>query len=190
MDRISAIPDGPASRALPPPRVVVVMGVSGCGKSTVGARLAALLGWDFAEGDGFHSADHVARMRAGVALSDADRAPWLRAIAAWIGHRLVADAPGIVACSALRRSYRETLAGGSGAVGFAYLKGGRATIARRVAARRGHFMPESLLDSQFALLEEPGPGERTATVAIEAGPDEAAGLIARAFGLARAGRAA
>lgn len=167
----------------PPPRIVVVMGVSGSGKSTVGAELARRLGWRFVDGDDFHSPEHVARMHAGIALDDAARAPWLAAVAGWIRERLSAGETGVVACSALRRAYRDTLAAKNADVRFAYLKGDKAMLAARIAGRHGHFMPASLLDSQFATLEEPEPDEAAVEVGIADRPETIAAEIARRLGL-------
>ncbi len=134
----------------------VVMGVSGCGKSSVGEGLAARLGIAYRDGDDLHPPGNVARMRAGTPLTDADRWPWLDRVAGV----LAAQAPVIVGCSALRRAYRDRLrAGAGGEVRFVHLTGRRDLIAARMAARRGHYMPASLLDSQFAALEPPGPDE-------------------------------
>ena len=140
---------GPTS----PPPVLVLMGVSGCGKSTVAALLAGRLGWDFEEGDDLHPAANVAKMAAGHPLDDADRRPWLAAVAAWIRQHTDAGRPGIITCSALKKSYRDVLRGDR--VMFVYLAGTREQIAARLAARHGHFMPPALLDSQFATLEPP-----------------------------------
>lgn len=159
------------------------MGVSGSGKSTVGEALARRLGWPFLDADDLHTPAHVALMRSGQALTDAERAPWLAAVAAWIGARLDAGGTGIVACSALRRRYRDILAAGRPEVRFAYLKGDPALVAARIGARHGHFMPPSLLASQFATLEEPTADEAAATVPIEGTPEALAGTIARRLGL-------
>lgn len=135
---------------------VVVMGVSGCGKTTVGRAVAARLGVAWQDGDDLHPAGNVAKMAAGVALTDADRWPWLDRVAAV----LRTEAPVVVGCSALRRVYRDRLrAGADGAVAFLHLDGAREVIAARMAARPGHFMPPALLDSQFTTLEPPGPDE-------------------------------
>ncbi len=147
--------------------VLVVMGVSGSGKSTVAKPLAARLGWPFQEGDDLHPAANIAKMKAGVPLDDADRAPWLDAIAAWIADRLRAGTGGVVTCSALRRDYRDRLRGAGAGVILVYLKGSKAVIGKRVAARRGHFMPGALLDSQFATLEEPTSDEHAIVVDID-----------------------
>lgn len=150
---------------------LVVMGVSGSGKSTVAALLAARLGRDFLEGDDVHPAANVAKMAAGVPLDDADRAPWLDALARWIRERTAAGRPGVLSCSALTRGYRDVLRTG-GPVVFVHLTGSRDELARRMAARVGHFMPATLLDSQLAVLEPPGPDEDAVTVPIAATPDE------------------
>jgi gluconokinase len=142
-----------------PVRAVIVMGVSGCGKSTIAARLAQRLGWDFAEADTFHSPRNVEKMRSGIPLTDADRWPWLDAIAAWIGAARDEGRSCIVACSALKRRYRERLASGHGDLRFVYLRGDYGVVATRLAGRSGHYMPLSLLQSQYDALEEPGPEE-------------------------------
>lgn len=135
---------------------VVIMGVSGCGKSSVGEGLAARLGIPYRDGDDLHPPANVAKMRAGVALTDQDRWPWLDRVA----QVLASEAPVIVGCSALRRVYRDRIrAGAGGPVRFVHLAGDRDLIAARMAARRGHYMPVALLDSQFATLEPPGPDE-------------------------------
>ena len=152
-------------------QVLVVMGVSGSGKSTVAALIAERLGWIFVDGDSFHTPEHVAKMHAGHALDDEDRAPWLARIATWIRHRLEAGESGVVVCSGLRRAYRDILTGGSPRVRLVYLEGDKALVAGRLAARRGHFMSPRLLDSQFATLEVPGPDERPITVGIDEEPE-------------------
>jgi len=131
------------------------MGVSGSGKTTIARALAARLGWRFAEGDAFHSAANVSKMRGGNALTDEDRWPWLDAIAAWIRETTAQGERCVVACSALKRAYRERIAAGRGDVRFVYLAGDYATIAARLGHRTGHYMPLSLLESQFEALEEP-----------------------------------
>lgn len=152
--------------------MLVVMGVSGSGKTTIAALLAGRLGWAFEDGDDFHPPANVAKMQGGTPLTDEDRWPWLRAIAAWIDATRAAGAHGIVACSALRRAYRDILVGDRPDVRLVYLRGGRALIARRQAARHNHFMPASLVDSQFAALEEPGPDERPIVISVEPRPAE------------------
>ena len=148
------------------------MGVSGCGKSTVASRLAERLGWEFAEADRFHSPANVAKMASGVPLDDADRRPWLDGIAAWIDERRREGRGGVVACSALKRAYRERLKGGHDDVRFVYLRGDYETILARLAGRTGHYMPPSLLQSQFDALEEPQRDENAIVVSIEGTPDE------------------
>jgi carbohydrate kinase (thermoresistant glucokinase family) len=143
----------------PAPKVAVVMGVSGAGKSTLGAALAQRLGWAFQEGDDFHPPANVAKMAAGVPLTDADRAPWLAAIKAWIDGRLASGQGGVITCSALKRVYRDRVVAGHAGVRLVYLTGSHDLIAGRVAARRGHFMPPALLGSQFAALEAPDADE-------------------------------
>ncbi len=158
-------------------QVLVVMGVSGSGKSTIAALAAERLGWIFVDGDSFHSPEHIAKMHAGIALDDEDRAPWLARIAAWIRQRLEAGESGIIVCSALRRAYRDVLTGGSRRVRIVYLKGERSLIAARLAGRHGHFMPSGLLDSQFAALEPPGPDEHAIVVGIAESPEAIADRI-------------
>ncbi len=144
------------------------MGVSGCGKSSVGAALSARLGMPYVEGDALHSRQAVAKMRAGVPLTDDDRWPWLDRVAQVLHDR----APVILGCSALKRAYRDRIrAGAGGPVTFVHLSGSRALIAARMAARSGHYMPLALLDSQFAALEPPGP-EEAITVDIALGLPE------------------
>ena len=157
---------------------LVLMGVSGSGKSTVGALLAGRLGWEFAEGDSMHPAANIDKMASGRPLTDDDRWPWLETIATWIQDRSAAGEPGIVTCSALKRTYRDVLRGPG--VVFVYLKGTKDQIAHRLIARHGHFMPAALLDSQFAELEPPDPDENAITVDITATPQQQVeGIIAR-----------
>jgi gluconokinase len=144
--------------------IVIVAGVSGSGKTTVGALLAGRLGWRFADGDDFHPAANVAKMRAGIALTDTDRRPWLRAIAAWMDERIERGEDAVVACSALRRRSRDLLLDGRPAARMVFLAVDREVLARRLAARHGHFFPEQLLSSQFDALEPPAPDERVLTV--------------------------
>jgi carbohydrate kinase (thermoresistant glucokinase family) len=159
--------------------VVVLMGVAGCGKSTVGPLLAARLGGDFAEGDTFHPASNVEKMRGGRALDDDDRLPWLEAMAAAIRAWRTKDRPTVLGCSALKAAYRDILSGGSQEVRFVHLHGTKAQVAERLAARRGHFMPASLLDSQFAALEAP---DDALVLDIAASPEKLADEAARRLG--------
>lgn len=154
------------------PSVIVVMGVSGSGKSIIASMLARHLNWEFEDADGFHPPANVDKMRNGLSLTDEDREPWLQAIAAWIDNTRGAERHGVVACSALKRSYRDVLVGHRTDVRLVYLRGVRELIARRMAARTGHFMPVGLLDSQFLTLEEPGPDENPIVVSIDARPPE------------------
>jgi gluconokinase len=141
------------------PAVLVVMGVSGVGKTTLGRAVAERLGWMFEEGDELHPAANIAKMKAGIPLTDADRAPWLDAIGDWIDHQLGAGRSGVITCSALKRAYRDRLAKSRPQVSFVFIQLDQADVAARIAGRRGHFMPPSLLASQFADLQPPGPDE-------------------------------
>ncbi len=134
---------------------VIVMGVAGSGKSTVGAALAARLGWEFRDADGFHPPANIAKMKAGTPLTDEDRWPWLNAIRSHMDAENAAGRSGVIACSALRESYRDVLGRGLPWVLFSHLAGSKELIASRMQARAGHFMPVALLDSQFATLETP-----------------------------------
>jgi gluconokinase len=149
--------------------IVMVAGVAGSGKTTVGTLLASRLGWKFADGDSFHPAANVAKMRAGVALTDADRGPWLGAIARWMDEQTAAGQSAVVACSALKRAYRQTLVDGRPDIRLVFLQVGRDAAAARLRARHGHFFPAALLDSQLADLEYPQPSEAVLTVSADAG---------------------
>jgi 6-phosphogluconolactonase len=152
------------------PSVIVVMGVSGSGKSTIAAMLAHRLGWSYEDADWFHPASNIEKMRAGQPLTDDDRLPWLQGIAAWITATREKGGHGVIACSALKRAYRDILVAGSSDVRIVYLKGDRDLIARRFCLRHEHFMPASLIDSQFAALEEPAQDEHALVVSIDASP--------------------
>jgi gluconokinase len=159
----------------------VVMGVSGSGKTLIGSALARSLGVEFVEGDAFHTEENVKRMASGIALTDEDRAPWLRSIAARLRAAKDAGTGLVVSCSALKRSYRDLLRAEAGEVRFIFLKGARVLIAERLATRSGHYMPASLLDSQFAALEEPDPDERVWECDVKESPaDLVAELVTRA----------
>jgi gluconokinase len=164
------------------PSVVIVMGVSGSGKSTVAGLLALRLRWEFEDADWFHPAANIDKMHRGIALTDEDRAPWLAAIAAWIDKTRRPGGHGIIACSALKRRYRDVLIGDRADVRLVYLKGDEALIARRIATRHEHFMPPSLLHSQFEALEEPGSDENPIIVSIEPEPREIVARILSALG--------
>jgi gluconokinase len=166
------------------PAVLIVMGVSGSGKSTVGALLALRLRWEFEDADWFHPASNVEKMHNGVPLTDEDRRPWLGAIAAWIAETRRSGGHGVIACSALKRRYRNVLVGNRADVRLVYLKGDEAIIARRIATRHEHFMPRSLLHSQYAALEEPGPDENPIIVSIEPAPREIVAQVLSALNMA------
>ncbi|MFE4667727.1 gluconokinase [Streptomyces sp. NPDC056716] len=152
------------------PHVVVVMGVAGTGKTTIGPLLAARLGVPYAEGDDFHPQASIDKMSAGVPLTDDDRRPWLDAIGAWADGR--SGLGGVVSSSALKRVYRDRLRAAAEGLVFVHLTGGRALIEERMAHRRGHFMPAALLDSQFATLEPLQPDETGVAVDVSGGPEE------------------
>jgi gluconokinase len=152
------------------PSVLVVMGVSGCGKSTIGTQIAIQLHWEFEDGDWFHPASNIEKMHSGHPLTDDDRWPWLNAIADFVDATRRAGNRAVIACSALKRSYRAIIVGNRPDVRLVYLKGDIDLIARRVAARHEHFMPLELLQSQFAALEEPGPDENPIVVSVEPPP--------------------
>jgi len=158
-----------------------VMGVSGSGKSLIGAAFARALGIDFVEGDDYHSAENVQRMSRGVPLTDDDRVRWLRSLAVRIRETKDAGTGLVMTCSALKRSYRDVLRAQASELRFVFLRGPRALLAERLASRRGHFMPPSLLDSQLATLEEPSPDEHAWVCDIRESPqDLVAALVARA----------
>ena len=158
----------------------VVMGVSGCGKTEIGSRLARALGVEFVEGDAYHSAANIEKMSAGVPLTDGDREGWLHAIGARIRRANASGECVVVSCSALKRSYRDTIRLQAGAVRFIFLRGERLLIASRLAERKDHYMPATLLDSQFAILEEPASDEGVWVIDINSSPDSIVdSLIAR-----------
>lgn len=164
-----------SSQKMSPPPVIVVMGVSGVGKTTVGKEIAKRFGYTFADADEFHSPANITKMKAGTPLTDADRQSWLEAIAARIREWRAAGIGGVVTCSALKRAYRDLVIGGQKGIALVYLRGDPALIRRRLTQRRHHFMPASLLDSQFATLEEPGADEHPIVLdAAKAAPDLAA----------------
>jgi gluconokinase len=150
------------------PCALIVMGVSGSGKSTIAAKLAERLSWTFEDGDRFHPASNVAKMSAGHPLTDEDRWPWLQAIADEIDRVCQLGGHAVIACSALKRAYRSVLVHGRKDVRIVFLKGSQPLIADRLARRKGHFMPPGLLDSQFKALEPPAADEDPVTVSIDA----------------------
>jgi gluconokinase len=160
------------SNAQVAPTCIVVMGVSGSGKSTVAAGLVERLGWEFAEGDDFHPPANVDKMRSGTPLDDEDRWPWLRTLAAWIGEHERAGTSAVVTCSALKRAYRDVLREGHPSVWFAHVTADRELLSERVERRTGHYMPPSLLDSQLALLEPLGDDEPGAAISGAGAPEE------------------
>ena len=154
------------------PIILIVMGVSGSGKTTVAALLAGRLNWKFQEGDALHPQANVDKMHRGIPLTDADRLPWLDSIAALIDRWNAEGVSGIITCSALKRAYRERIRAGRPDVELIYLHGERALVSARITQRMGHFMPAGLLASQFETLEEPGQDEPVITVDIGGSPDQ------------------
>jgi gluconokinase len=168
------------------PHVVVVMGVSGSGKSTIASMLAQRLHWIYEDADWFHPKSNIEKMHHGEPLNDEDRWPWLQAIAAWIDQTRRAGGHGVVACSALKHAYRDVLIGKD----LVFLKGDHDLIARRIAARADHFMPTTLLDSQFAALQEPQADERPIVVSIVPHPRDIVEIIVKDLGAKSAAPAA
>lgn len=156
--------------------ILIVGGVAGSGKTTVGALVAGNLHWEFADGDTFHSASNVEKMRQGIPLTDADRKPWLDVIAGWIDDRITHGECGVITCSGLKRSYREQLMSGRPHTRMVFLEASREELLRRLASRR-HFFPEQLLDSQLAALEGPSPDEDVYVVSTAADANATADKI-------------
>jgi len=161
------------------------MGVSGCGKTTVGEGLAAALGWPFDEGDRYHPPGNIAKMSAHVPLEDADRWPWLEALARLIAGHEAAGESSVLACSSLKRAYRDLLRSGAPRVRFLHLHGSFEVLAARLAARKGHFFPANLLRSQFAALEPLGPDEDGGVVDLALDPEAQVRLGLKELGLER-----
>jgi gluconokinase len=159
--------------------IVLVAGVSGSGKSTVGALLASTLGWPFTDGDALHPAANVAKMHAGLPLSDADRQPWLAAVGAQIDDYLGKGQSAVLACSALKRSYRDPLTADRPAVRMVFLEASREVLTARLRARHGHFFPAALLDSQLAAAEVPQPAEGALVLPATGQPDQLVNEIVR-----------
>jgi gluconokinase len=159
------------------PVILIVAGVSGSGKTTVGALLAGRLRWQFADADTFHPEANVAKMRAGIPLTDADREPWLRAITAWIDERIAANQSGVITCSALKRSYRDFLLHRRPAATMVFLEVSPEILERRLMSRPGHFFPGKLLKSQLDALELPTPDEHVHMVLAEGDPAETAAKV-------------
>lgn len=149
--------------------ILIVAGVAGSGKTTVGALLAGRLRWRFADADTFHPEANVAKMRAGIPLTDEDRQPWLRAVEDWIDARIADGQSGVITCSALKRAYRAELLDGRPAATMVFLMATREVLDRRLLARPGHFFPEKLLDSQLAALEPPAPDEHQVQTVLAEG---------------------
>jgi gluconokinase len=164
--------------------IVVLAGVSGSGKTTVGESLARRLAWPFTDGDSLHPAANIAKMRVGVPLTDEDRWPWLAAVAAVIDERIAAGQSAVVACSALKRSYRDLLLAGRPAVRMVFLDVDRDLLAARLAARHGHFFRADLLASQLADLENPQPAERILVLPAVGTPEQIAQQIVSRLQLA------
>jgi gluconokinase len=169
----------PAMSGMSKPCILILMGVAGCGKSTIAHLLANELGWPMLEGDEFHSLGNIAKMRAGIPLSDADRQPWLDAIAARLAEWHATGTSGLVTCSALKRQYRARLIANCPEARFVYLQGTPDLIRTRLVQRLGHFMPANLLDSQFAALEEPGADEQAIAVSTVPAPAEIVAAIVK-----------
>ena len=157
--------------------IVIVAGVSGSGKSTVGALLAGLLHWRFADADSFHPEANIAKMRAGIPLTDEDRAPWLHAVTDWMDARIAASESAVIACSALKRAYRDEMLSGRPAAVMIFLQVSRDVLARRLTTRHDHFFPEKLLDSQLETLEPPTPDEHVLTVVVDGDAGQTAAKI-------------
>lgn len=164
-----------------PPVQLVVMGVSGCGKSTVAALIAGRTGCALAEGDEFHPASSIATMVSGCPLDDTMRAPWLAAIASWLTERAACGECAVVSCSALTRAYRDVLRGAGSGVRMVHLAGPYELVAQRLAARHGHFMAPQLLASQYAALEPLAPDEPGVTLELRASPQDLADEVLRIF---------
>jgi carbohydrate kinase (thermoresistant glucokinase family) len=194
-DNVSAAPDGttasetkPTAESVAPEvdlngrqPVLVVMGVSGSGKSTMAALLAGQLGWDFLEGDDLHPEANVEKMASGTPLNDEDRAPWLDTVSSWIIEHAMADVPGIITCSALKRRYRDTLREQN--VIFVHMVGTKQLLGKRMSARLDHFMPTTLLDSQLETLEPLDEDEQGILIDASRSPAEGAAAVVTALQL-------
>ncbi len=163
--------------------IVIVAGVAGSGKTTVGTQLASRLGWRFADADSFHPAANVAKMRAGIPLTDEDRAPWLRAITGWMDDIDALGESGVITCSALKRRYRDQLLSGRPAATMVFLEVSKDVLVRRLNHRLGHFFPEKLLDSQLAAVEPPAPDERVLALPVDGDPAQTVDEIVTRLGL-------
>ena len=165
------------------PAAIVIMGVSGSGKTEIGRRLAGRLGWAFRDADDFHPAENVAKMRAGIPLDDGDRAPWLATLSALLAEAIAVGPPLVLACSALKRRHRCRLGLPTAGIRLVHLDGPPGLIRKRIEQRAGHFMPAALLDSQLLALERPGPDENAIVVDVSSEPDAIVRAITAALGL-------
>jgi len=163
--------------------IVIVAGVAGSGKTTVGTLLANRLGWRFADADSFHPAANVAKMRAGIPLTDEDRAPWLRAITGWMDDVEALGESGVITCSALKRRYRDQLLSGRPNATMVFLEVSKAVLVQRLSHRLGHFFPEKLLDSQLAAVEPPAPDEHVLALPVDGDPAQMVSEIVTRLGL-------
>jgi gluconokinase len=167
-----------------PAMILIVAGVAGSGKTTLGELLAERLGWEFADGDAFHSATNIAKMRSGAPLSDSDRWPWLAAIGEWMDERIAIGQSAVVACSALARRYREALLSGRDQARMVFLEISREQAHMRLHVRHGHFFGEAMVASQFAEFEPPEPDERHVLALVsDRPPDQLADTVMAQFGL-------
>ena len=163
--------------------IIILMGVSGCGKTTVGEKLAGQLGWTFQEGDALHSQKNIEKMSCGMPLSDIDRKPWLNSISQWIDSRYQSGTNGVISCSALKISYRRLLTKNQNNIHLVYLQGTKELLLKRLAQRTDHFMPPDLLESQLDLLEEPSADEHAIVVTIDRTPNDLVMAICDDLGL-------
>ena len=163
--------------------IIVLMGVSGCGKTTIGTNLARCLNWEYQEGDALHPQKNIVKMSEGIPLNDDDRKPWIARIADWIETRCIAGRDGVISCSALKEVYRQTIRGTQTDVQFVYLRGSRELLSDRLAYRKDHFMPPNLLESQLELLEEPSIDEQAMVVPIDSTPEKIVQKICDSLGL-------
>ena len=163
--------------------IIVLMGVSGCGKTTIGTNLARRLNWEYQEGDALHPQKNIVKMSEGIPLNDDDRKPWIARIADWIETRCIAGRDGVISCSALKEAYRQTIRGNQSDVQFVYLRGSRELLSDRLAYRKDHFMSPNLLESQLELLEEPSVDEQAMVVTIDFTPEKIVQKICDSLGL-------
>jgi len=163
--------------------IIVLMGVSGCGKTTIGTNLARRLNWEYQEGDALHPQKNIVKMSEGIPLNDDDRKPWIARIADWIETRCIAGRDGVISCSALKEVYRQTIRGTQTDLQFVYLRGSRELLSDRLAYRKDHFMPPNLLESQLELLEEPSIDEQAMVVTIDSTPEKIVQKICDSLGL-------